>query len=281
MSDYDRIAAAIAFITARADRQPGLDEIAAHVHLSPYHFQRMFCRWAGVTPKRYLQVLTLERAKALLEASRPVLDVSDAVGLSSASRLYDHFVHLEGVTPGEFKSGGQGLAIAYGVHDSPFGAVFMATTARGICSMAFPAEGGVDAHLAGLSRAWPYAAIREDHQQTRMLVEAIFGMRARPDTPLSLHVSGTNFQINVWKALLRIPPGAVASYGDVAAAIGHPRSARAVGLAVGANPVAFVIPCHRIIRQSGGLGGYRWGEMRKQAMHAWETARDAPLEPGG
>ena len=279
MSDYDRIAAAIAFITSRADRQPGLNEIAAHVHLSPYHFQRLFCRWAGVTPKRFLQVLTLEHAKALLTASKPVLDASNAVGLGSASRLYDHFVHLEGVTPGEFKSGGLGLAIAYGVHDSPFGEVFSAATPRGICSLSFPAEGGVRAQLARLSQAWPHAAIREDDGRTRMLVETVFDMAARPDTPLSLHVSGTNFQINVWKALLQIPPASLASYGDVAVALGHPRAARAVGLAVGANPVAFVIPCHRVIRQSGGLGGYRWGLTRKQAMHAWEAARDTPRPP--
>jgi len=280
MSDYDRIAAAIAFITAHAGRQPDLDEIAAHVHLSPYHFQRMFRRWAGVTPKRFLQVLTVERAKALLEQSRPLLEVADAVGLSSGSRLYDHFIHLEGVTPGEFKSGGQGLAIAYGIHDSPFGRIFIAATPRGICSLSFLDDAGARTALNDVSRAWPHADIREDRQRTAQLAHAAFGMETA-DAPLSLHVTGTNFQINVWRALLQIPPGGLVSYGDVAAAIGRPHAARAVGLAVGANPVAFAIPCHRVIRQSGGLGGYRWGETRKHAIHAWEAARNETVEPAG
>lgn len=278
MSDYDRIAAAIAFITTHADRQPGLDEIAAHAHLSPYHFQRLFRRWAGVTPKRFLQVLTVERAKSLLHRSRPLLEVADAVGLSSGSRLYDHFIQLEGMTPGEFRSGGQGLSIAFGVHDSPFGEAFIAATPRGVCALSFLSDPGDRAPLHALSGTWPHADIREDRQRTGELARAIFGT-AVPHAPLSLHVRGTNFQVKVWQALLQIPPGSVVSYGDVAAAIGRPRAARAVGLAVGANPVAFVIPCHRVIRQSGGLGGYRWGETRKHAIHAWETARSEDVEP--
>jgi AraC family transcriptional regulator of adaptative response/methylated-DNA-[protein]-cysteine methyltransferase len=273
MSDYDRIAEAISFITHRVNSQPTLDEIAAHIHLSPFHFQRLFCRWAGVTPKRFLQTLTLERAKRLLSESKSLLEVSDSLGLSSGSRLYDHFVHLEAVTPGEFKTGGIGLPIEYGKHDTPFGRVFIATTPRGICSLAFLEHEEIDEHLAGLDKKWPCAEMHENHDKTLIFVNTMFGKAMKLDRPLSLHVSGTNFQTSVWKALLAIPPGTVASYSQVAKAIGHPLSARAVGLAAGANPVAFLIPCHRVIQQSGKLGGYRWGETRKHALHVWEAAR--------
>ena len=273
MSDYDRIAEAICFIANRVNSQPTLQEIAAHLHLSPFHFQRMFCRWAGVTPKRFLQVLTLERAKKLLSESKPLLEVSDLLGLSSSSRLYDHFVHLEAVTPGEYKLGGAGLTLEYAVHDTPFGKAFIATTPRGICSFAFLDQPEIDEHLTGLHKKWPHAIVHENHQRTLAVIKAMFSVERRLDYPVSLHVIGTNFQINVWKALLQIPPATVVSYSQVATAIGHPSSARAVGLAVGANPVALLIPCHRVIQQSGKLGGYHWGETRKQAIHAWESAR--------
>lgn len=273
MSDYNRIAEAITFITGRVDSQPTLNEIAAHVHLSPYHFQRLFSRWAGVTPKRFLQVLTLERAKQLLRGSKPLLEVSDSLGLSSGSRLYDHFVHLEAVTPGEYKMGGTGLTIEYAVHDTPFGKAFIATTPRGVCHFAFLDHATINELLADLREKWPQARIRENRHGTLAVIRTMFGGEKKLDRPVSLHVSGTNFQISVWKALLRIPPARVASYSQVAIAIGRPRSARAVGLAVGANPVAFLIPCHRVIQQSGTLGGYHWGETRKQAIHAWESAR--------
>lgn len=272
-TDYARIARAIAFIVRRVGEQPTLDEIAAHVHLSPYHFQRLFCRWAGVTPKRFLQVLTLERAKQLLGKSTPLLEVSDAVGLSSGSRLYDHFVQLEAVTPGEHKLGGAGLTIDYGVHDTPFGKAFVALTARGICRFTFLRGMEVQDDLRYLQERWPRAAVQAHPSRTRTVVEGMFDPRTCSDRPLSLYVSGTNFQVNVWKALLQIPPAAVTSYARVAAAIGSPGSARAVGLAVGANPVAFLVPCHRVIKEGGALGGYRWGEVRKHAMHAWESAR--------
>ena len=250
-----------------------MQEIAQHLHLSPFHFQRLFSRWAGVTPKRFLQVLTLERAKQLLKESKPLLEVSDSLGLSSGSRLYDHFVHLEAVTPGEYKRGGVGLAIEYGVHDTPFGKAFVAITHRGICHFAFLECAKIDAHLTGLLKKWPYAAVHENSQRTLAVIKVMFGGEKKLDRPISLYVAGTNFQISVWKALLQIAPTTVASYSQVAAAIGHPGSARAVGLAVGANPIAFLIPCHRIIRKNGQLGGYHWGETRKQAMHAWESAR--------
>ncbi|MGA7799284.1 MAG: methylated-DNA--[protein]-cysteine S-methyltransferase [Gammaproteobacteria bacterium] len=277
MRDYDRIADAINFIARHMREQPSLNETAAHVNLSPFHFQRLFCRWAGITPKRFLQVLTLEHAKQLLSDSRALLDVSESLGLSSASRLHDHFVQLEAVTPGEYKKGGAGLVIDYGVHDTPFGNAFIAVTPRGICSLSFMQAETIDAQLADLQARWPHAALRKRGQRTRSIADAVFGERDRLDRPLSLHVSGTNFQTRVWRALLQIPAGKVVSYGQVATAIDRPRSARAVGRAIGANPVAFLIPCHRVIQQTGKLGGYRWGELRKRTMLAWEAARDEPL----
>lgn len=279
MSDYDRIAEAISFIVNRVNSQPSLQEIARHLHLSPFHFQHLFCRWAGVTPQRFLQVLTLERAKQLLSESKPLLEVSDSVGLSSGSRLYDHFVHLEAVTPEEHKMGGVDLIIEYAVHDTPFGKAFIAITPRGICIFSFLENTEIDGHLTGLYKKWPHAMVHENRQQTLAVIKAMFGGEKKLDRPLSLHVTGTNFQISVWRALLQIPSATVASYSQVATAIGHPSSARAVGLAVGANPVAFLIPCHRVIQQSGRLGGYHWGETRKQAIHAWESARYEQPEP--
>lgn len=273
MSDYARIADAIRFIASQVARQPTLDEIAAHVHLSPFHFQRLFSRWAGVTPKRYLQVLTLERAKALLQESRPLLEVADTLGLSSGSRLYDHFVQLEAVTPGEYKQRGAGLVIDHGVHDTPFGKAFVALTPRGVCNFSFLDDQAPQAPLAALAQRWPAAELREAPSRTQEVIHTMFDGSKTPDRPLSLHVSGTNFQISVWWALLQIPPAKVVSYAQVANAVGNPKAARAVGLAVGANPVALMIPCHRVIQQNGKLGGYHWGETRKQAIHAWEAAR--------
>ncbi|MFM5423696.1 bifunctional transcriptional activator/DNA repair enzyme AdaA [Aeromonas veronii] len=273
MSDYARIADAIRFIASQVERQPTLDEIAAHVHLSPFHFQRLFSRWAGVTPKRYLQVLTLERAKALLQESRPLLEVADTLGLSSGSRLYDHFVQLEAVTPGEYKQRGAGLVIDHGVHDTPFGQAFVALTPRGVCNFSFLDEKAPEVPLAALAHNWPEAEIREAPSRTQNVINTMFDGSKAPDRPISLHVSGTNFQISVWRALLQIPPAKVVSYAQVANAVGNPKAARAVGLAVGANPVALMIPCHRVIQQNGKLGGYHWGETRKQAIHAWEAAR--------
>jgi AraC family transcriptional regulator of adaptative response/methylated-DNA-[protein]-cysteine methyltransferase len=273
MTDYDRIAQAINFIIARANNQPSLEEIATHLHLSPFHFQRLFSRWAGVTPKRFLQVLTLERAKLLLAESRSLLEVTDTVGLSSGSRLYDHFVQLEAVTPGEFKTQGKGLVIEYGSQTTAFGNTFIAATARGVCTLEFLESADFNDQLLALQSKWPHAMIRENNSAITPIVAAIFDIERKPERPLSLYVSGTNFQINVWKALLKIPAGQVSSYSRIAAAIGHPDAARAVGQAIGSNPVAFLIPCHRVIQQSGQLGGYHWGITRKHALHAWESAR--------
>lgn len=275
MTDYERIAKAIEFIADRVDRQPTLEEVAAHLHLSPFHFQRLFSRWAGVTPKRFLQVLTVERAKRLLAEAKPLLAVSDALGLSSGSRLYDHFVQLEAVTPGEFRLRGAGLVIRFAVHETPFGPAFVAMTPKGICHFAFVDGGDIDGRLAALRAQWPLADLLEDGRSAQAAVRAMFGEpgHREPGVPISLHVSGTNFQVSVWKALLNIAPATLASYAQVADAVGRPKAARAVGQAVGANPVALLIPCHRVIRESGELGGYHWGGTRKLAIQAWELAR--------
>lgn len=273
MSDYDRIAGAIDYIVAHAGAQPPLAEIAAHANLSPFHFQRLFSRWTGVTPKRFLEVVTVERAKALLEQGREsLLETSETLGLSSGSRLQDHFVRLEAVTPAEFRQGGDGIVIRHGEAESPFGRVFVAWTGRGISAVSFLDHDTADAARARLARAWPGAALVADDAGAGRQAARVFSLKPREAAPLSLVVQGTNFQIAVWRALLAIPPGSLVAYGDIARAIGRPKARRAVGAAVGANPCAFVIPCHRVIRESGEIGGYRWGLTRKHAINVWEAA---------
>lgn len=273
MSDYQRIAGAIDYIVSHADDQPGLDDVAAQANLSPYHFQRLFARWVGLTPKQFLQVITIERAKELLARhSLPVLAASEELGLSSASRLHDQFVRLEAATPGEFKRGGAGLTIRHGHADSPFGRVFVAWTDRGVCSLSFVDDDTQTAGLADVARDWPNADFVEDQQAAAGIAAKVFDRRDERSAPISVFVRGTNFQVAVWRALLAIPEGCLASYGDVARAIGRPHAVRAVGSAVGANPCGFLIPCHRVIRGNGEIGGYRWGLTRKQAINAWEAA---------
>jgi len=270
MSDYERIAKAIDYIGENVTAQPSLADVAAHVHLSPFHFQRLFSRWAGTTPKRFLQVLTLELGKQLLKESTSLLDVSDALGLSSSSRLHDHFVQLEAVTPGEYRNKGKGLSIRHGVHDTPFGRLFIARTPRGVCRAAFVDDGDEAAQLDRLLEVWPLAALERDAEATADIAALLSAPVRDLQRPLSLHVAGTNFQIAVWRALLRIPPASAVAYSQIAEAVGSPRAVRAAGSAIGANPVALLIPCHRVIQQSGGLGGYRWGAARKQAIQVWE-----------
>jgi len=270
-SDYERIAKAIAYIQRNAANQPTLEKIARVTGLSPYHFQRLFQRWAGTTPKRFLQVLTLERAKKLLLDSGSMLETSDSVGLSSGSGLYEHVVQLEAVTPGEFKRMGEGIVIEYGVGPTPFGPAFVGITERGICSFEF-VDRSPGQHVKMLKAAWPKAEVRENERKITGILKKLFTSTGGSSNPVHVLVRGTNFQVNVWKALLRIPAGSTTSYGQVARAIGSPRAARAVGSAVGDNPVAFLIPCHRVIQQSGALGDYHWGSVRKQALLAWETA---------
>lgn len=276
--DYARIADAIEYLAANASDQPSLEQVARHIHLSPHHAQRLFNQWAGLSPKQFLQVLTVEKAKTLLQESRSLLDTSEELGLTSTSRLYDHFVTLEAMTPGEFKRGGKGLVIDYGVQDTVFGHAFIATTDRGICRLEFfdnaLSNSGVDAIKSKLTSSWPNAQIQENPQKAQNLLTQIFSTDSGPQAPLKLHLSGTNFQMHVWKALLKLPFGTLTSYADVAERIEKPKAVRAVGTAIGANPIGYLIPCHRVIRQTGALGGYRWGLTRKRAILSWEQTKN-------
>ena len=268
-SDYQRIETAISFIETSAAEQPSLDDIAVEVGLSPFHFQRLFRRWAGISPKRFLQFVTVEHAKGLLRGSNSVMEAAFEVGLSGPARLHDHFVALEAVTPGEFKSEGQGIEIRYGVHRSPFGDAFVATTERGICGLCFVDGDSGDA-VTWLRSQWRGADLVEDQPGTEALARSVFDSGAGDGEALRVLV---NFQIAVWKALLKIPPGRLVAYEQVARAVGRPSASRAVGSAVGANRISYLIPCHRVIRGSGALGGYAWGEWRKRAMIGWESGR--------
>ena len=281
---YARIQSAIAFLCDRRADQPSLAEVAAHVGQSPFHFQRLFHRWAGVSPKRFVQFLTLEHAKESLRASATVLDAAYAAGLSGPSRLHDLFVALEAATPGEYRAGGAGLSIRWGVGDSPFGRCFLAVTARGITMLGFLSPPGADGEATSLGDAqralrdtWPQADIQRDDATAAPWLRRVFNHRSRAGDGdrLSLFVRGTPFQLTVWRALLAIPPGRLTTYGDLARAVGRPGAARAVGNAVGANPISWLIPCHRVIRGLGTFGHYRWGRPRKVSMLAWEAAREA------
>jgi AraC family transcriptional regulator, regulatory protein of adaptative response / methylated-DNA-[protein]-cysteine methyltransferase len=269
--DYQRISSAIEFIHQHLRQQPTLDEVAAHLHLSPAHCQRLFKRWAGVSPKRFLQCLTLQHAKSLLANSASVLETSLELGLGSPSRVYDHFVQLEAITPGEFKRMGEGMEIRYGYGDTPYGEAFLAWTARGICQLVFVMDNPHD-EVSQLQCQWPAAMLREENDNARARLDHLFGNNSQPGTAsVPLLVKGSAFQLAVWRALLNIPVGHVASYQQIAKTIGKPSAVRAVGTAIGANPVAWLIPCHRVIRSSGGPGGYRWGLERKLAMCIRET----------
>jgi AraC family transcriptional regulator of adaptative response/methylated-DNA-[protein]-cysteine methyltransferase len=269
--DYQRIEQAIRYLEANFQRQPELAEIAASVHLSEYHFQRLFTHWVGISPKRYLQFLTKESAKSWLKASASLLEAAYASGLSGPGRLHDLFVTCEAVTPGEFKHKGEGLQITYGIHPSPFGECLLAVTGRGICSLMFVPGSDREAALAAFRHDWQKAELSEDPARTRPLLEQVFSSPSEKSLPL--HLLGTNFQMKVWEALLRIPAGALTTYTAVAQSIGRPTAARAVSNAVAHNPIAYIIPCHRVIRESGEMGGYRYGIPRKRAMLEWETAR--------
>jgi AraC family transcriptional regulator of adaptative response/methylated-DNA-[protein]-cysteine methyltransferase len=276
--DYQRIERAIEFLEENLRRQPSLTEVASAAGLSEFHFQRLFGRWVGISPKRFLQFLTKEYARGLLERSRNLLDATYEAGLSGPSRLHDLFVSCEAVTPGQVRARGEGLAVSWGVHPSPFGRCLLAVTDRGICSLHFVQDEG---QAAGwLQLAWPRARLRKAPELTAPYVQRVFPFR--PGTvpaPLHLYVRGTNFQIQVWQALLRIPLGAAVSYEDLARHVGLPGAARAVGNAVGDNPIPFLIPCHRVIRKMGEFGNYGEGPLRKKAILGWEAALLASGQP--
>lgn len=280
--DYQRVARAIAYIQQHRFEQPMLDQLAAHVGLSPYHFQRLFVRWAGVSPKRFIAFLTVEHAKLLLRQGDSLMNASLTVGLSGASRLHDQFITLEGMTPGEYKRSGADLTIRYGFHACQFGEVLILKTARGICGVRF-VEIGLAAKEQALMAArteWPLSQFAHDPAATQTVVEQLFP-GAQAHAPLQLLLRGSPFQIKVWQALLSIPQGGLSSYQSVARCIGQEKASRAVGSAIGANPIALLIPCHRVLRGTGELGGYRWGVERKRALLGWEAARAARSQDAG
>ncbi|MHB1204449.1 MAG: methylated-DNA--[protein]-cysteine S-methyltransferase [Rhodospirillaceae bacterium] len=271
--DYSRIAAAIDTMVAAASKSgpaPSLAKLAEQANLSPFHFQRMFKRWAGVSPKQFASYLTLEQAKATLEQSASVLGTAFDVGLSGSSRLHDLFVAVEAMTPGEYKAQGRDLVIRHGVHETPFGPALILVTDRGVCGFDF--IGGNEAAALKTARArWPLSCFVPDHAATAAVAANMFSTSG----DMRLLLRGTNFQIQVWSALLRIPPAGISTYGAIAKAIGKPKAVRAVGSALAANPVGYLVPCHRVLRSTGLFKTYRWGATRRHAMLAWEAARQA------
>ena len=270
-SDHRRVADAIGYLAERWRDQPALNDTAAHVGLSPHHFQRLFRRLTGVSPKRFVQSMCADHAERLLEGDAPLLEAAIGAGLSGPGRLHDLVVSVRAMTPGELRRGGEGLTLRWGVHDTPFGACFVAVTERGVAELMFVERGEDPAE--SLAARWPGADRREDEGSTSAVVERMLDA-SRREGPLTLHLRGTNFQIRVWKALLAIPHGRVTTYGAIAASIGRPTAPRAVGRAVGTNPVSVLIPCHRVLTANGALGGYRWGTARKRALLAWEGSGD-------
>lgn len=274
--DYKRIEKAIQYIEKNFKSQPNLERIAESVHLSKYHFDRVFKRWAGISPIQFLHFLTLDFTKQKLAASKSLLETSLEAGLSGPGRLHDLFVSFEAMTPGDFKKQGAGLNISYDFCRSPFGDVLLATTERGICHLGFVKRDQRSEALNQLFRTWPAAVFTENQKPDDLIAKEIFEPdRNKKPGPFHLHLKGTNFQVNVWRALLRIPEGWVVSYQDIASHIGHPKAFRAVANAIAINPVAYLIPCHRVIAKSGKINQYRWGSARKKALIGWEAARPA------
>ncbi|GAB4342602.1 MAG: methylated-DNA--[protein]-cysteine S-methyltransferase [Desulfobulbaceae bacterium] len=288
-ADYARIEKAIRFIETQRHEQPDLEEIARAVQLSKHHFHRLFRRWAGVTPHRFLQFLTVEYSKKLLRQSHSILETSLRAGLSGSSRLHDLFITFEAVTPGEYRHNGKGLLIRYGFYHSPFGKTLLAVTTRGICCLRFLDDDSEDAMLRDFGSEWPEAKLVEDRKTTRPVMERIFSRTGFGEEmkgekrPFHLALRGTNFQVQVWRALLTIPAGARISYRDLAVLAGRPDAVRAVAGAVARNPVAWLIPCHRVIAATGQVHNYRWGAARKKAMLGWEAGRVPGItgKPGG
>ena len=274
--DFKRIEKAIRFIEINFKSQPSLDQIAASVNFSKYHFDRLFKRWAGISPVQFLQFMTLNYTKQKLAESRSLLETSLDAGLSGPSRLHDLFVTFEAMTPGDFKRQGAGLKISYGFCNSPFGECLLAITERGICHLGFVEMDERSETLNQLFQTWPGSEFTENQDRIGSIVKNIFRIdQMQNSRPFNLHLKGTNFQINVWRALLNIPEGWIVSYQDIASYIGHPKAFRAVANAIAINPVAYLIPCHRVIAKSGKIHQYRWGASRKKALIGWEAARSA------
>ncbi|HXD76672.1 MAG TPA: methylated-DNA--[protein]-cysteine S-methyltransferase [Puia sp.] len=275
--NYDRIAEAIDYIRENFQDQPNLGELASRIHLSPYHFQRLFTDWAGVSPKKFLQFISVEHAKEVLKNQRAtVYDAAFETGLSGTGRLHDLFVSIEGMTPGEFRNGGSELEIRYSFAESPFGALLVASTTKGICHMAFVDQttaNGEPAAFADLRSRFPNARFRQMTDLIQQNALYIFTRDWSRLSEIKLHLRGTDFQLKVWETLLRVPLGGLATYKDIAGRMGNDKASRAVGAAVGDNPVAFLIPCHRVIQSTGVIGQYHWGATRKAAMIGWEAAR--------
>lgn len=270
--DYNRIAKAIEYIRNNFRLQPSLEEVAENIHLSPAHFQKIFTDWAGTSPKKFLQFISLEHAKSLLkEEKASIFDTAYETGLSSTSRLHDLFVKIEGMSPAEYKNGGKSLAINYSFSESPFGSILVASTEKGICYMAF--ENDKETALGNLQHKFPNASFFEKQDALQKNALSIFDKDWTKLNTIKLHLKGTDFQLKVWESLLTIPMGKLSTYGSLAGKIGNPKASRAVGTAIGSNPVAFLIPCHRVIQSTGNLGGYRWGSDRKQMIVGWESAQ--------
>lgn len=272
--DYARIERAIRFLRQAKDEKPSLAAVAAEIGLSPFHFHRLFSRWAGVSPKRFLAYLSLAHARAKLRESESVLATALDSGLSGPSRLHDLFVAFEAVTPGEYRRRGAGLDLRYGFHPTPFGRALLLTSPRGLVGLSFVTERGDDDALGEQAERWPKARPIADARATGEFAKRIFARTENARAPLPVLVSGTNFQIKVWEALLRTPEGALVSYARLGAAVGRADAARAIGNALAANPLAYLIPCHRVIRQTGAFDSYRWGTERKRALIAWEASRE-------
>jgi len=271
--DFDRIAVAIGYIADHVRDQPSLEQIAAAVGLSPYHFARLFRQWAGISPKQYLQRLSLDAAQLSLAGHASVLDAALDAGLSGPGRLHDLSVAIDAVTPGEFKARGHGVEFVHGLARTPFGTARVASTRRGISFLGFVDESGEAPGWAAFEQTWSRADWRESDSSAQRIADAIWGLRAGQGHRIRLWVHGSNFQVQVWQALLNRAADATVSYAELAREIGRPAASRAVGNAVGANPVAWLIPCHHVLRANGALGGYRWGIDRKRAMLAWEVAQ--------
>ena len=278
VNDYERIARVIRYLDEHHTDQPDLAALARQAELSPFHFHRLFANWAGVTPKDFLQCLTLAQVKDSLRNGASVLECALDAGLSGPGRLHDLCVNMEAASPGEMKAGGAQWTIVAGFAASPFGTCLAGESPRGICHLSFVEEGGQNAAWAGLEEDWPNARLRRNDAAAARIVERIFTRSIDRDSRpvLRAFVKGTAFQVRVWRALLEIPPGRFISYGRLAAVVGQPTAARAVGTAVGQNPLAYLIPCHRVIRETGVIGNYRWGRIRKRAIMAWESARKLP-----